>query len=178
MAVVTPTVGEPAHAEAELDGVDSGIGRSQAGIGDVYETKFDAPVELVAEDVHSERPAGREIHSGSSSGHLVVGEQGPATEFEVGRDTAASFEVPFQRHGIEAESIRGVGGLEGHEDGNHVHRILKAAAQEAGAVRPGQDPAVARSDVPQAGARGTSVGAVPAAGPKLNLVPTLFRVLL
>jgi len=176
VVIVTPAAGEPAHAEAELDGVDSGIGRGQPGIGNMQVAKFDAPVEPVLEDVDSERPAGREIHSGSSAGHLVVGEEDPATEFEVGHNTTAGFKVPFQRHGIEAQPIGGVGGLEDQEDGNHIHRIFKAAAQEAGAVRLGQDPAVARPDVPHSGVRGTSVGAVPAASPKLNLVPTLFRL--
>src|SRR5207245_6512935 len=166
---------EPADAEAELDGVDPRVGRREARVGNVHVADFHAPMEALAENVHSQRRAGSEIHLRGSGGNLVIGEQSSATELEVGHDPATSFEVPLQIHRIDAGPKRAVAALDQQESRGSVHGILKGAAQEARAVRAGEYPAVAQANVPHAGIGSASRGAAPAAGPKLNFVRATFR---
>src|SRR5437899_4105604 len=49
-------------------------------VGNVHVADFDAPMEALAENVHSQRRAGSEIHLRGSGGNLVIGEQSSATD--------------------------------------------------------------------------------------------------
>lgn len=53
---------ENAEADAQLNGVDSGIGRGDAGVGDVHEADFRADIVLAAEEMQAEGGAGGEIY--------------------------------------------------------------------------------------------------------------------
>jgi hypothetical protein len=88
-------MGEAAEAEANLNGIDSGIGSGKAGIGDVHEPNLGAPVIFGPQKVRPDRAAGGEIHARRSRRHLVVGEQRAAADVEVRRDIVVLDEIPF-----------------------------------------------------------------------------------
>ena len=50
-------LGEPAEADAQLQRVDAGIGRSQSGAGDVHEAKFGRPVEFASQKMQADAAA-------------------------------------------------------------------------------------------------------------------------
>lgn len=111
---------EPPETDAELDGVDAGVGLGHSGVGDVLETNFGADVVLGLEEVKAERSASGEVDLGSAGWGFFVGEEGAATDFEVGRDFFGGGKDPFEGEGVDAASARGAVGLGDAIDGQNA----------------------------------------------------------
>ena len=84
-------------------------------------------------------------------------------------------EIPFQREGIQTETIGGASALHDHEDRHNVYRIFELPAQRARARRARQNPAVTQADIPDPAARGASIQSVTPSGPDFQVVPAIVR---
>src|ERR1700687_4835744 len=91
---------EAPESKAELDSVDAGIRCCEAGIGNMHEPHFRAPVVLAAEKMQAQRARSRKVHPRRSRWHLRIAEKRPASDFCIGRQAAAAGKIPFQRKRI------------------------------------------------------------------------------
>jgi hypothetical protein len=66
---------KPADAQPDLEGIDAGIGRREACVGNVHVARFNAPIVFSAQEVHAERSAARKINLRRPCGHFVIREQ-------------------------------------------------------------------------------------------------------
>src|SRR6267154_1446596 len=96
-------------------------------------------------------------------------------EFEIGNDTSARVERPFESERVNANAVSGVRLLNDQEDWDGVDRVFKTAAEKTRAVRSGKDQAVTKANVPDSIARLTATKSVTAAGPDLQLVAASDR---
>ncbi len=158
---------EPAETDAELDGVDAGVGLGHASVGDVLEANFGADVVFGLEEVKAERSASGEVDLGSAGRGFFVGEESAATDFEVGRDFFGRRENPFEGEGVDAASACGAVGLGDAIDGQDAKRVFEAALEEPGAMRRGEDETEADAEVGYAVVHLTAVDTVAAAGEDL-----------
>ena len=117
--------------------------------------------------MQSQRSRCREIHTRRSRGRLRIREKRAATKVHVGRQARARREIPFQREGIQANSVRRTIPLRQQKHRNHVHGVLKSAAQRPGPDRIGKHPPVPHAQVPNSYVRRASVQPMTSAGPYL-----------
>ena len=172
------TAEELSYSQPHLHAVDPWIRRRQARIRNVQVAQFQAQVVFRAEEVRAEGGLRGEVHRVGAGGDIVVREERAAAEFEIGRETPMTFEVPLEPERIKAYAIGGVSGLEDEEDRDPVHRILKPSAEKTGQVRAGQDPSIAQARVEDAGAASSAADGVAACRPDLDFVAALFRTCL
>ena len=161
---------ENTETDAQLNGIDAGIRRGDAGVGYVHEADFGADVVLAAEEMQTERGAGGEIDMRGSGGRLDICEQGAAANFEVRDDVLVTGEHPFEGEWINSRTVSVTASLENHEDRDYVDGIFEATFEEAGAMRGGEDDAKTPAHIPDAVVGLAAVYAVAGAGPDLPLV--------
>jgi len=165
---------EAADTQANLHGIDAGIGNTEAGVGNVKIANFHIPIVFGAENVGAEGERGHEIHVIGSGGNILIGKEDATAEFEVGRDGTAGGKIPFQVERIESSSISSVVFLENNEGWNGVQSILEAPFQEAGAMRTGENPTVAQTCIPNASIATATRDGVSATGPDGDFVAIGF----
>src|SRR4029077_15476527 len=129
----------------KLKRIDAGIRRGEAGVRNVHEAKFGADVVLAAEEVQTESAAGCEVDAGDSFGHLCVGEERAAAEFEIGNDFAMRVQRPFESKGVYTSAVGSVPFLKNEEEGNGFNGIFQAATEETWTVRGGKNQAAAEA---------------------------------
>lgn len=137
--------------------------------------QFQAHIVFRAEDVRAEGGLGSEVHGVGAGGDIVVGEECPSAEFEIGGEMTVAFEIPLEAEWIEAHAVRGISRLEDEEEGNRVDRIFKPSAKKAGQVRTRQDPSVAQAGVEDAGASSPATDGMAAGRPDLDFVAAFLR---
>ena len=168
-------MGEPAKAQPQLERVNSRIQAGEAGVRNMHEADLCAPVVLASQEVQAERAARREVYMGSAGRHVIIREKRAATEFEIGNDLSRLREIPFQREGIQTESVGSSSALNHQEDRHDIHRIFELSAQKARSMRRSQNPAVTRADIPHAAARRAAIQSVATTSPELQIMPALLR---
>src|SRR5207248_11481530 len=87
---------EPAKAQAQLHGVDPGIGSCQAGIGNMHESNLSTEIVLAPQKVQSNGAAAGEINLRSSRRHLRISKERAAANLEIGNNAPMSIERPFE----------------------------------------------------------------------------------
>src|SRR5437762_4228342 len=163
---------EPAEAQAQLNCVDAGIGRSKAGVGNVHEPNLRAPVALGAQKMQADGAARRKIDSRSSRGHLRVCEERPAANLEIGHDVATGGERPFERKRVHTYAVGRILFLNDDESGHRLDGILQAASEKPGPMRFRENQTVAQPNIPNTVARLAAVSAMASAGPNLDFMLT------
>src|SRR6266700_181494 len=164
---------EQAKAKTQLNGIDAWIGCGKTRVRNLHVTDFRADIVLAAEEMQAESGAGGEIDARRCFRNFGIGKERAAANFEIGDHAARRVQRPFERERIYAHAVGGVRFLNDQEERNGVHGIFQAAAQETGAVRPGENQAVTEADVPDAVTGLAAAEAVAAAGPDLQLVSSL-----
>lgn len=122
---------EPSYSQPHLHGVDPRIRNGQTRVRDVEIAQFKVHIMFRAEDVQAKGGLGSEVNGVRPRGNVVICEKRAATEFKIGRQAAVRFEVPLEAQGIEADSVRGIGRLEGQKDRDSIDRIFKPPAKQA-----------------------------------------------
>jgi hypothetical protein len=145
-----------AKAQSHLNRIDPWIRRRQSGIRNVHVADFGAPIVLLAQDMHSDRPAGSEIHMRCAGRNSILGEQRSSANVKIRNDAATGSKIPLQCKWVKPESIRCACALGDQEDRYNVDGILKPSAQKAGSSGVGQNPAITETEVPH-----TSIGCAP-----------------
>src|ERR1700738_3540599 len=120
---------EAPESKPYLDGVDSRIRRGEAGIGDMHEAHFRAPVVFAAQKMQSESARSRKVHPRGSRRHLGIAEKHAPSELRIGRQAAPPRKIPFQSNRIQSKSISRAGRLRQQKYRHNVHRILKSSPQ-------------------------------------------------
>ena len=62
------------EADAELHGVNTGVGRYEASIRNMHKAQFRAEIVFAAQKMQADRTTGSEVYVGSADGCLDVGE--------------------------------------------------------------------------------------------------------
>jgi hypothetical protein len=161
---------EAAKTQSKLNRIDAGVGGREPGVGNVHVADFGADVVLAPQEMQAQGSAGGEIDPRSSRRHLRIGEKSAAANFEVGNDTAASIERPFEGERIQADAVSGILFLKNKEGRNRIKRVFQTATQETGTMRGGKNQTVAQTDIPNAVAGLAPRDAVASASPDLHLV--------
>ncbi len=102
----------------------------------------------------------------------------PPFSLEIRSHVSAGGKNPLKSNRIHSSAVRSICPLEHDERRHCVHRQLESSVEKAGAVGSGQDPAVAKSCVPDAGIRSPAGNGVAAAGPDLDLMTALLGAIL
>ena len=164
---------EKTKAYTKLNSIDAGIGRGKPGVGNMHVAHFGADVVFATEEMQACSAAGSEIDAGCSFRDFGVGKERAATKFEIRDDAAARGQRPFEGKGIYANAVSGVRFLNNYEDGDGVHRIFQATAQETGSVRLGENQTVTKTHIPDSIAGLAAIEPVAAAGPNLQFMASL-----
>jgi hypothetical protein len=170
---ITSTEKRP-DAQPYLHRIDPGIWRSQTCVRDVHIAQFQTDVVSRAENVHAERGLVGEVNGIGAGGDAVIGEERTTAEFEVGRKSAVTFEVPLEAEWVESRAVCGVGRLEDEEDGDCVDGIFKSSAEKAGQVQAGKDPSIPQAGVQHSGVASPTANRVAAARPNLDFAAALL----
>src|SRR5260370_24950602 len=139
----------------------------------MHVTDFHTDIVLAAEEMQAKSGAGGEIDARSCFRNFGIGKESAAANFEIGNHAARRVQRPFEREGIYADAVGGVCSLNNEEDRDGIHCVFEAAAQEARAMRPGENQAVTEADVPDAVTGLAAAEAVAAAGPDLQFIASL-----
>jgi len=166
---------EPSDAQPHLHRIDSRIRRRQPRVRDVHVAQFEAHIVLRAENMHAQRRLIHEVDRVGPGGNIVVCDQHPADEFQIGGNASVPLKIPLQSQRIEADAVSGVCRLEGEKYGNTVDRVLKTTTQKSGKMRFGENPPVTQTGVEDAGIAATAAHGVSTACPDLDLMSTLLR---
>ncbi len=161
---------EPAEAQAQLNCVDAGIGRSKAGVGNVHEANLRAQVALGAQKMQADGAAGRKIDSRNSRGHLRVCEERPAANLEIGYDVAPRSKRPFERKRVHTHAVGRILLLNHDENRHRLDGILQAASEKPGPMRLRENQTVAQANIPNTVAQLAAVSAMASAGPNLDFM--------
>src|SRR5579885_2879732 len=140
-----------AKTDPHLNGVDSGVGRRESGVGNVHITRFNSPGILFAQEVHAEGACRREVHIRCAGWDIFVGEQSPTIQLKIWDDSPASGEIPFQSERAKASSICGITLLPKHKHRRGVQNIFKSAFEKSWAMRACEYPTVTQPGVPGRG---------------------------
>src|ERR1700722_4524907 len=124
--------------------------------------------------MRAQRGGGGEVYGVGVSGDVVVGEEGAAGEFEIGREAAMANEIPLEAERVESQAVGGVGGLENEKHGNSVDGVFETSAKKTGEMRAGDNPSIAEAGVEDAGVAASAADGVAAAGPELDFVTVFF----
>src|SRR5882672_7758051 len=92
---------ELSNSQTHLHSVEPRIQIAQACVRDVHVAGFQTERMISPQKVETESRAGSEIHARSKVGHIMVGEQRPATQFEIRNHATPCGEVPFQIHRVD-----------------------------------------------------------------------------
>ncbi len=99
------------QTQSHLHRIQAGIGNFQPGIRNVHIPYLNAPGMTSSSKLETDGGGGGKVDGVGFVRDIVVGEQGPAAQFKVGRGRAPRGKIPFQIEGIESSTIRRVGRL-------------------------------------------------------------------
>src|SRR6266852_8536057 len=75
---------ETTKTQTKLNGIDAGIRRCKSRVRNVHVADFRADVVFAAQEMEAHSGAGGEIDAGCRFGHLVIGKERAAANFEIG----------------------------------------------------------------------------------------------
>jgi hypothetical protein len=162
-----------AEANAQLNGIDSGIRRGESRVRNVHEADFRADVVLAAEKVQAYSSAGGEIDLRRAGRRLHVSEQRAPAKFEIGNHAPVRVQRPFESERVHSGAVGSAAFLNDEKRRNDVDRVFQTPAEKPGTVRRGENQSVAQAEIPNAVAGLTSVCAVASTGPDLQFVAAL-----
>src|SRR5579859_1658291 len=99
---------EAAETNAQLQGVDARVQVGDAGVRNVHESEFRAPIVFALRYMEAQGPAGSEIDVRRTRWDFDVREQRAAAQFEIRNNFSEPGEIPFQSEGVQAHAKRRV----------------------------------------------------------------------
>src|SRR6266478_9422935 len=129
--IILLLLAEPSEAHSDLNRVDTGVWGAQSGIRNVHEPDLRAPIVLAAQKMQSQRSGCREVHSGRPGRNLRVGEKRTPAKVHIWSHAVARRKIPFQRKGIQANSVSRAVALGQQEYRHYIHGILESTTQRA-----------------------------------------------